>query len=213
VLEAHRRQSALAHLGLAARADDAGGEAGIRLAERPAPGLLSLRGDSDAEAFLAAARDGLGFDLPTTPNSTAGLAAVKALWLGPSEWLLVSAEPVAALAAALSAALDKRHYALNDVSDSRTVLLLAGPRARDLLAKACSLDLHASVFGPGDCAQSSLARVPMLLHQLAEDPDAGPTYEIYVHRSLADYAWRWLEVAAAEYGFRVAAAETLMGGS
>jgi sarcosine oxidase subunit gamma len=39
----------------------------------------------------------------------------------------------------------------------------------------------------------------MLLHQL----DDGPSYDIYIHRSFAVYAWSWLSDAAREYGLAV----------
>lgn len=203
MVDAAGRQSALAHLGLAARAGDGDDAAGVQMAERPPEGLLSLRGEGDDKAFLRAVEGVLGFGLPTKPNSTAGSAAATAFWLGPSEWLLATSGLVTGLEAALGEALAGIHHALNDVTDGRAVLRLAGPRARELLAKATSLDLHESVFRPGDCAQTTLARTGMLLHQLAEDPDAGPSYEIYVQRSFADYAWRWLEAAAMEYGLSV----------
>ena len=65
--------------------------------------------------------------------------------------------------------------------------------------KGTSLDLHPGVFGPGRCAQSSIARCHMLLHQTGD----APAYEIYVHRSFSDYLWRWLQDAAREYGVQV----------
>jgi sarcosine oxidase subunit gamma len=86
-----------------------------------------------------------------------------------------------------------------DVSDSRAVITLSGPRALDVLAKGCPLDLHPRVFSPGRCAQSLLAKAHVLLHRV----DDAPTFEIYVHRSFADYLWTWLEDAAAEYGMAV----------
>jgi hypothetical protein len=39
----------------------------------------------------------------------------------------------------------------------------------------------------------------MLLHQINEIP----TYEVFVNRSVSDYAWRWLEDAALEYGVEI----------
>jgi sarcosine oxidase subunit gamma len=30
-----------------------------------------------------------------------------------------------------------------------------------------------------------------------------PAYDLYVHRSFADYLWRWLEDAAKEYGVAI----------
>ncbi|NIO38860.1 MAG: hypothetical protein GTO41_00860, partial [Burkholderiales bacterium] len=35
--------------------------------------------------------------------------------------------------------------------------------------------------------------------------DEAPSYDIYVHRSFADYLWRWLEDAAQEYGVAIIA--------
>ena len=72
---------------------------------------------------------------------------------------------------------------------------------RDLLAKGCPVDLHPSVFDVGQCAQSHLAKAPILLRQV----DREPTFEIIVRRSFADYFWTWLEDAAAEYGLAVQA--------
>ena len=70
---------------------------------------------------------------------------------------------------------------------------------RDVLRKGTSIDLHPKAFGPGQCAQTGIARCHMLLHQTSDEP----AYDIYVHRSFADYLWRWLEDAAREYGVAV----------
>ncbi|MDP6708555.1 MAG: hypothetical protein QF893_19605, partial [Alphaproteobacteria bacterium] len=61
MVDAVGRQSALAHLGLAARAGGGDGAAGIRMAERPPEGLLSLRGEAGDAAFLGASKKALGF--------------------------------------------------------------------------------------------------------------------------------------------------------
>ena len=92
-----------------------------------------------------------------------------------------------------------QHFAVSDVSDSRAVIGIAGINARDVLMKGCSLDLHPRVFKAGDCAQSGFARCHMLLHQINDIP----TYDVYIHRSFSDYAWRWLEDAAREYGVAI----------
>lgn len=195
------RQSALAHLGLNARVVTATGEAGVAVAVIAPPRQLALRGESADAGFRAAAEAGLGLALPTQPNTTATAGELSILWLGPSEWLLVGDVEPAPLAAALAGT----HHALVDVSESRTVLRLAGPKVRDLLAKGSSLDLHERAFAVGNCAQSTLALTDMLLHRL---PDGGgdAAFDVYVHRSVAGYLWQWLEVAAAEYGLAVLAA-------
>jgi sarcosine oxidase subunit gamma len=85
---------------------------------------------------------------------------------------------------------------VTDVSAQRTTLELSAPRARDVLAKGCSLDLHPRAFGPGRCAQTDLGRANVVLHQV----DEGPTYELLVAGSLAAYLAAWLADAMEEYG-------------
>ena len=83
---------------------------------------------------------------------------------------------------------------------------MAGPRARDLLAKGCPLDLHPGAFAPGRCAQGHVAKAQATLHMTAGDEDeGGPVFDLYVLRSFAEYLWRWLEDAGREYGVRVVA--------
>jgi len=203
VAEAFLRQGALAHLGLKARAVAELGPAGVGLAAMPPQPQLALRGEGDDPAFLQAAEVALEFALPLRPNTTARGEAGTACWLGPSEWLLLVPGQAEPWIERLSAALAGVRHALNDVSESRTQIRISGARAVDLLAKGTSLDLHPSVFPRGACAQSTLALADMLLHR--PETEAAPVFDVYAHRSFADYLWRWLEGAAAEYGVVVLA--------
>jgi sarcosine oxidase subunit gamma len=72
---------------------------------------------------------------------------------------------------------------------------VGGSNARAVLAKGCPLDLHERAFAAGRCAQTLLAKVPVLVHRAGVEP----TFEIHVARSFRDYAWVWLQAAASEY--------------
>jgi sarcosine oxidase subunit gamma len=177
---------------------------GVRLCERSL-GKIELRGDPGDRAFMAAVGRTLDLLLPTEPNSTAGRGDLVALWLGPDAWLLTC--PPGALAAhtgSLRKALSDIHAAITDVSDGRVALRLAGPSARDVLAKGCPLDLHPRAFASGSCAQSLLAKASVLIH-LLDEAQRGPTFDLYVARSLAHYLFAWLEDAGREYGVQVEA--------
>ncbi|MDX1575384.1 MAG: sarcosine oxidase subunit gamma family protein [Kiloniellales bacterium] len=211
--ESFLRHSPLAHLGLAARASgfEAGAEAGVTMGERPYRGLVNLRGPSGDTAFAGAVETALGVALPVEPNTTAGTGDLTVFWLGPDEWWVVTPGDGPALADKLRAALADQKAAVTDVSESRTCIHIRGPRARDLLAKGCPLDLHPRVFAAGQCAQSLCAKAMITLHQVADDDadakdakDAGPAYDVYVLNSFAEYLWLWLEDAAQEYGLRIA---------
>jgi len=115
------------------------------------------------------------------------------LWLGPDEWLVVVPEEASAdLPTRLARALARRRAAISDLSSSRTIIEIGGAAARDLLAAGCGLDLHPRVFVPGQCAQTLLARVPVIVDQL----DAAPHYRVLVRRSYRSWLVDWLIDAA-----------------
>jgi sarcosine oxidase, subunit gamma len=177
---------------------------GVRLGERQGLGKLDLRGDPHDRTFMTAIGRVLDLLLPTEPCTSATRQRVSALWLGPDQWLLTCPEPEAAgLVRSLREALLGAHAAITDVTDGRVAFRLAGPSARDVLAKGCPLDLHPRAFPPGGCAQSLLAKAAVLIHLQDDDPERGPSFDVYVARSFAPYLWLWLEDAGREYGVQI----------
>ena len=85
-------------------------------------------------------------------------------------------------------------------SDGRTVLRIAGPKARDVLAKGLPIDLHPRVFRPGDTALTVAALIGVQIWQTNE----APTYELAVFRGFARSFWNFLTESAAEYGCEIA---------
>lgn len=199
------RQSALSHRHLYAQpeaeAEAAKAAATVHLAEQPHRGKLNLRGDPGDKDFLAAAGRALGLVLPTNPNTASGDGGCAALWLGPDEWLIAcSPGDEADLWDKLATALARVHHSVVDVTDSLTTIRVDGPRAADLLAKGCPLDLHPRAFPPGSVGQSTLAKADAVVHCLAQGGDSGPVFEVYVRRSFAEYLWLWLQDHGREYG-------------
>ncbi|MBY8338583.1 sarcosine oxidase subunit gamma [Streptomyces spinosirectus] len=168
----------------------------IRLAELPFLAQVNVRLDAKGGAADAVGL-ALGLQLPLEPNTVVRTGELTAVWLGPDEWLVVGAPgSQAAVEARIREAAGDEHVSVTDVSAQRTTLLVAGPRARDLLAHGCSLDLHPRVFGAGRCAQTTLARTQVVL--VARDqPRAG--FWVLVRSSFAGYLTDWLLDAATEY--------------
>lgn len=164
------------------------------LRELPPPLLLNLRGDAGAEAFRSAVAGVLGVAPPAEPNTVAAIGDLDILWLAPDEWLVVRPADGDGLADRLDAALAGLHHSVIDVSQGRVVLELEGAEARTVLAQAASLDLRPRAFGPGRCAQTPLARVPVILQAL----DAPPRVRVFVRASFAPYVTEWLRGTIAE---------------
>ena len=173
-----------------------GGGSELSLAELVPPGAIDLQGDPADPRFARKAGAVLGCVLPTAPNSVQTAAEVTVLWLGPDEWLVLTAPGLeTAMIAKLEAGLADVAASIVDVSGSRARLRLRGARAREVLAQGCPLDLHPRAFRPGQCAQTVLARTSVILHQI----DAVPTFDLFPRRSFAAYLAAWLEDAMQEY--------------
>ncbi len=191
--EAPARRSPLAGMAEALRRASS---PGLRLAEAPFLAQFNLRGDPASRDFVEAASGALGLALPTRVGAVARGAELSVLTLGPDEWLVVRpAEANGEAIIRLRTALGRLHASLIDVSCNRTALSLGGPRARDVLAKGVTLDLHPCAFGPGRCAQTLMARTPILLEQTGEAPD----YRLFVRASYARHLAAWLIEAAREF--------------
>ncbi|MER6061298.1 sarcosine oxidase subunit gamma family protein [Streptomyces sp. NPDC001792] len=168
----------------------------IRLAELPFLAQVNVRLDAKGPAAESVGL-ALGLQLPLEPNTAVHAGDVTAVWLGPDEWLVVGLRGTERdLESRIRSAAGDEPVSVTDVSAQRTTLLVGGPRARDLLAHGCSLDLHPRAFGPGRCAQTTLARTQVVL-VARDEPRAG--FWVLVRSSFAGYLADWLLDAAVEY--------------
>jgi sarcosine oxidase, subunit gamma len=196
-----KRRSPLVHAAdrLADVARTTGGA--VSLAEAPFLTQINLRLDPKSPAADAVSLE-LGVRLPTEGGTSASSGEVTVLWLGPDEWLVVSPPGTEGeLETRLRTAISDAHASIVDVSAQRTTLLVAGSRARDLLALGCALDLHPRSFSEGSCAQTMLARAQVVL--VGRDPGEGdgsaPAFWVLVRASFAAYLVDWLIDASVEF--------------
>jgi sarcosine oxidase subunit gamma len=180
---------------LPARSGPEGAAAGVVVAPRENLGLATVMPfDGKADGLRARLRALYGVEAPIRPAVAHG-RGLDLAWAGPEQWLAVSAERTVAdrLAGELEGLA-----AVSDQSDGRTVMRLSGPKARDVLAKGCPIDLHPRAFRPGDTALTAIAHVGFQIWQV----DDGPTFDLLVPGSMAASFWRWLSLSAAEFGLR-----------
>lgn len=154
--------------------------------------LVAARGGQIAPLSEAIERE-FGTGLPLHPGRTAR-DRVAFIWCGCDQWLAMDAAAddfVRRLASSAGPLAS-----ITDLTGSRTILRLAGQRARDVLMKIVPIDLDESAFVPGDAALTIAARIPVELWQI----DSAPTYEICSPRSYGLSLWQALIAAVAEYG-------------
>jgi sarcosine oxidase subunit gamma len=89
----------------------------------------------------------------------------------------------------LERTLNSLRHSVVDVSADRAVVELAGDERRELLSRGCGLDLHPRSWGDGKCAQTLLARVPVLLQERER------ATRVFVRASLSNHLVDWLRSA------------------
>ena len=112
----------------------------------------------------------------------------QVLRLGPDEWLVLTPNTERELRTTSL----REFGVVTDVSGQRTAIELTGPRARDLLARGCAIDLDPSVAPVGTCVSTLLAQTGVII---LVEPDA---VLLLVRSSFASYLARWLEDAGTD---------------
>jgi len=172
-------------------------------APMPSAGLISITELRDTALLQLFAKKGQEKALATElqigldPGAASYADEFTALPLAPGQWML-SAKAGGDGEFYQQMATRIAEYAhLSEQSHGRVIFRVAGSNARMLLQKGCRLDLHPSVTSAGFCAQTPIAQVGVLLHQL----DEIPTYDLYVYSGFARSFWQWLSESAAQYGY------------
>jgi methylglutamate dehydrogenase subunit D len=173
-----------------------GGPAGVVIEERTMAlaSVIARRGQTDALARKVA--EACGLQLPDRPRRATG-AGVTFAGVGPGQWL-ASAEGDPDFVARLRSDLAP-FAAVADQSDSRLIVRLSGPRARDVLAKGVPVDLHRLAFKVNDVAVTLVAHIGVQVDML----DDTPAFQLMAPRSMAGSFWSWLCASAAEFGYDV----------
>lgn len=87
---------------------------------------------------------------------------------------------------------------LTDIAHSRTIIRVAGERAKDVICRALPVNIDASVFPPGSIVQSFMLHIPVLIHHLSNENKTA--YEIYLTNDYAISFWEWLVETAEQFG-------------
>ena len=177
---------------------EAGSIAGaVTLNEGPFQTMAGVRVDPRSEegARIASVAGGL----PARCGDVAGTDRVSVLWLAPQEFLVVAPEEAhdslgGDLIGSLTVALGDAPGQVVDLSANRTTFELSGPRARAVLEKGCSLDLHPRSFTPGTALNTEVGNIPVVLLKTGED-----SFRLFPRASFADYLGRWLLDAMREF--------------
>lgn len=167
-------------------------DAGIAEVSEAEPlGMITIRGDLDAPFVRKVAKKVTGVERPERGmcNSEGGAGIA---WMSPDELLLMCPHAqVPDVLARLHAAFEDTHTLAADVSGARAVFRIAGPHAREVLAKLAPVDLAPEKFTPGMFRRTRVGQVPAAIWLRADG-----SFQIFCFRSVAQYMFDLLKAAA-----------------
>jgi len=124
--------------------------------------------------------------LPLEPNTWVANGHRETLWLGPDEWLIVGPpDTEGSISKDLERALAGLPHSVVEVSAARAILEVESAVRLDLLPQGCGIDVHPRSWREGMCAQTLLARVPVILQEREAST------RIFVRPSFANYLVDW----------------------
>ena len=164
------------------------------------------------------ARRGKGADLAKAAKARFGIAAPEApkalqtsdatlIWSGPDQFFVLSKggrHTMDMLAPAFSGTAS-----LSDQSHARALISVSGVKARSMLAKLSSIDLHREAFPVGAAAATAMDHTSVTLWRGADQPDGHALFNVLVFATFAESLWHTMLDSAAEYGVSIGHSEEL----
>ncbi|TPI76652.1 sarcosine oxidase subunit gamma family protein [Mesorhizobium sp. B2-8-9] len=182
------------------------GDAGVSLTEIRNFDLVQVmarRGKAGEMAKAAQARFGMA--APETPKAV-DTADATLIWSGPDQFLVLSKggrHSIEALGPVFAGSAS-----LSDQSHARALISVSGDKARAMLAKLSSIDLHPDVFGVGAAAATSMDHTSVTLWR-GQDRNGQAVFNLLVFATFAESLWQTILDSAAEYGVTIGHSEEL----
>ncbi|WP_217573336.1 sarcosine oxidase subunit gamma [Mesorhizobium sp. GbtcB19] len=182
------------------------GDAGVALTEIRNFDLVQVmarRGKASEMAQTAQARFGVA--APETPKAV-GASDATLIWSGPDQFFMLSKggkHSIEALAPVFAGSAS-----LSDQSHARALINVSGEKARTMLAKLSSIDLHPDVFGVGAAAATSMDHTSVTLWR-GTDRNGQVVFNLLVFATFAQSLWHTILDSAAEYGVTIGHSEDL----
>ena len=158
---------------------------GVDIQELPFINKINVRIDINDNQNIIKCGRLINAILPIQPNTYVKNDNVKAIWLGPNEWLITNNQN---LYNNLKSEIGDRQASVTDVSENRTVIRISGEQIFKLLSKFLVLDLEKNLPDESSCAQTLFVKVPVLLVRNNNEKQI-PEIDIFTNRSHANYIY------------------------
>nr|WP_250888698.1 sarcosine oxidase subunit gamma family protein [Mesorhizobium sp. dw_380] len=200
-------RSPLEHALVAGAHGARGGEAGVSLTEIRNFDLIQVMARRGKAVDLAnAAKERFGVAAPDAPKAVQAQDATL-IWSGPDQFFVLSRggkHRIGALGQTFA-----QSASLSDQSHARVLISISGAKARTMLAKLSSIDLHPAAFPVGMAAATSMDHTSVTLWRGNDRTDGQAVFNLLVFATFAESLWHSILDSAAEYGVDIKHSEEL----
>ncbi|MES0195500.1 sarcosine oxidase subunit gamma family protein [Mesorhizobium sp. M0011] len=182
-------------------------EAGVSLTEIRNFDLVQVMARRGTAADLAkAAKARFGVAPPDAPKALQTPDATL-IWSGPDQFFVLSKGGKHAMDTLAPSLFGPA--SLSDQSHARALISISGSKARTMLAKLSSIDLHAGAFPIGAAAATSMDHTSVTLWRGNDRPDGQAVFNVLVFATFAESLWHTMLDSGAEYGVAISHSEDL----
>ena len=119
----------------------------------------------------------------------------RILWCGPKNWLLISSKKD--LMENIQKTFNENHFAVTDLSHSRTIIELEGKNSKEILKKGCPINFNE--MKKNNCVNSIFNGITITIDMVEDNPDK---IRLFALRSFGESLCHSITDASLEFGFR-----------
>ena len=118
----------------------------------------------------------------------------RILWNGPRNWLAITTQKEALTE--INEKFKEEHFAVTDISHSKSIIELEGDDAKEVLKKGCPFNFNE--FNKNNCLNSTFNGMSIIVDMTNDNPD---TFRIFALRSFGESIYHSITDSSLEFGY------------
>ena len=118
----------------------------------------------------------------------------RILWNGPRNWLVITNQKEALTE--IYEKFKEEHFAVTDISHSKSIIELEGDNAKEVLKKGCPFNFNE--LNKNNCLNSTFNGMSIIVDMINDKPD---TFRIFALRSFGESLYHSITDSSLEFGY------------
>ena len=133
--------------------------------------------------------------LSSKPLSVESNENTRILWNGPRNWLVITTHKKVFFE--IDKKFEEKHFAITDISHSKSIIELEGNDAKEVLKKGCPFNFNS--FNKNSCLNSTFNGMSIIVDMINDNPDI---FRIFALRSFGESLYHSITDSSLEFGYK-----------